>query len=79
MIAVEDKPGLAVRRKILDPLVACNERMAGPGRWERFATARVRTQAGDLTDQNRNTSLQMAKTHSFAVTGPSCDRSSCCP
>lgn len=46
-VAVEDKPGLAVRRRILKPLVAYNERTAGPGRWGRFAVT-VRDGAGQV-------------------------------
>lgn len=46
-VAVEDKPGLALRRKILKPLAAYNERAAGPGRWGRFAIT-VRDEAGQV-------------------------------
>src|SRR4051794_12420621 len=35
-----------------------------------YPHASVSSQTGDLTGQKRNTSPQMAKTHSFEVTGP---------
>ena len=38
--------------------------------WGDDPSAPVHTQAGDLMGQNRNASPQMAKSHTFAVTGP---------